>query len=85
MCGENFSNVFLLLFVVLWAPIFAAPAGGAAAAAPDGDALAGPSALTPTSSWWALGTQAWYGRGLGGVFRQMRSTGEKAIYGGLLK
>jgi hypothetical protein len=33
--------------------------------------LAGPSALTPTSSWWALVTlqpcQAWHGWGLGGV------------------
>jgi hypothetical protein len=31
-----------------------APAGGAAAAAPEGGALVGPSAITPTSSWWAL-------------------------------
>jgi hypothetical protein len=33
-----------------------APAGGASAAAPEGGALEGPSALTPTSWWWALVT-----------------------------
>jgi hypothetical protein len=33
-----------------------APAGGATAAAPEGVALASPSALTPISSWWALVT-----------------------------
>jgi hypothetical protein len=32
-----------------------APAGGAAAAAPEGGALAGPSALTPTPSWGCAG------------------------------
>jgi hypothetical protein len=31
-----------------------APAGGAVAAAQEGGALAFPSALTPTSSWWVL-------------------------------
>jgi hypothetical protein len=30
------------------------PAGGAAALAPEGGALEGPSALAPTSSWVAL-------------------------------
>jgi hypothetical protein len=43
----------------------AAPAGGATAAAPEGGALGGPSALTPTSSWWALvplwPCHAWHG------------------------
>ena len=33
-----------------------APAGGAAAAAPEGGALAGPSAPTSTSTRWALVT-----------------------------
>jgi hypothetical protein len=33
-----------------------APAGGVAAAAPERGALAGPSAPTSTSTWWALVT-----------------------------
>jgi hypothetical protein len=33
-----------------------APAGGAATAATEGGALAGPSALTPTYSWWGMVT-----------------------------
>jgi hypothetical protein len=32
------------------------PAGGAAATAPKGVALASPPALTPTSTWWAFVT-----------------------------
>jgi hypothetical protein len=37
-------------------PLTQAPAGGAAAAAPEGCALAGPSAPTSTSTRWALVT-----------------------------
>jgi hypothetical protein len=36
-----------------WEFVFMALAGGVAAT-PEGGALACPSALTPTSSWWAL-------------------------------
>jgi hypothetical protein len=49
----------------------AAPAGGAAAAAPERGALAWPSAPTSTSTRWALLTlwpcHAWHGRGLSEV------------------
>jgi hypothetical protein len=33
---------------------YMAPAGGAAVTAPEGGALVGSSALTPTSPWWPL-------------------------------
>jgi hypothetical protein len=36
--------------------IFEAPAGGVAAAGPEGGALADPSAPTSTSTWWAMVT-----------------------------
>jgi hypothetical protein len=56
-------------------------------------ALAGPSELTPTFGWWALGTilpcWAWHGRELGEVSRHLRSAGSaglgKVMCGGLLK
>jgi hypothetical protein len=36
--------------------MYTAPAGCVVPAAPEGGALACPSALNPTSSWWALVT-----------------------------
>jgi hypothetical protein len=69
-----------------------APAGGAAAAAPERGALGGPSAPTSTSTRWALVTmqpcQAWHGRGLNEVppaaIRGISSCRE-ARYGGFWK
>jgi hypothetical protein len=74
------------------ATIHLAPAGCAAAAAPEGGALAGPSAPTSTSTRWALVTslpcQAWHGRGLNEVpataIRGIASCRE-AMYGGFWK
>jgi hypothetical protein len=68
------------------------PANGAAAAAPDGGALACPSVHTSTSTRWALvnpvACQAWHGRGLNEVpaiaIRGINSCRE-ALYGGFWK
>jgi hypothetical protein len=69
-----------------------APCDGAAAAAPEGGALATPSTPISTSTRWALVTvwpcQAWHGRGLNEVpavvIRAITSYRE-ALYGGFWK
>jgi hypothetical protein len=47
-------NIPMRLTYIMRAIIKLAPAGGATAAAREWGALEGPSALTATSSWWAL-------------------------------